>query len=256
MTVPLEIRPDRDVPEAAEICARLLVDGVEYGVNVDSGARTTMLLVDDDDAEFDGETFGAVGSLPIGRRRFTRLIFGPIDLRGGEIHVAPRRPGLRSVVGLDVIGRLCWEFDFSAGTMRKSSDARVLPNVLDTTESGHVWIDVFGSTDRASVLWDTGAAITVVDSTYRRHHADEFIADGNSEGRDVTGSAADMPLYRWRRVTIGGVALEDIRVAELDLSLPARELGRSVDAVCGYTLLRHATWVIDFPHRRWSVART
>ena len=33
-------------------------------------------------------------------------------------------------------------------------------------------------------------------------------------------------------------------------NLVTNELGRSVDAGCGYTLIRQATWMIDSPNRR------
>jgi len=39
-------------------------------------------------------------------------------------------------------------------------------------------------------------------------------------------------------------------------NLVTNGLGRSVDAGCGYTLIRQATWMIDFPNRRWSAAPT
>ncbi|MDF2732676.1 MAG: hypothetical protein K0S92_1309, partial [Desertimonas sp.] len=39
-------------------------------------------------------------------------------------------------------------------------------------------------------------------------------------------------------------------------NLVTSELGRSFDAGCGYTLLRQATLMIDFPNRRWSAAPT
>ena len=252
-TVSLDIRPDVDDPEAAEIWAQLTVDGVEHWAIVDTGARRTMLLVDDD-RELDDEVTGAFGSLRVARHDYARLNFGPVELRNGELQVAPRHPGLRSVVGLDVIGQDCWHFDLGAKTMTRITNAGVLPNVFETVESGHVWMDLVGSTGTASAVWDTGAGMTVVDSTYRRRHADEFTADGHSVGHDVSGTAVETPLYRWRHVTVGGVEFHDVRAAEVDLAGAAGQLGRSLDAGCGYTLLRQATWTIDFPNRRWSTA--
>jgi hypothetical protein len=52
---------------------------------------------------------------------------------------------------------------------------------------------------------------------------------------------------------IGGTVFARHKVAMVDLSQPNAGLEQPMDLILGYTTLRRANWLLDFPARRWTL---
>ena len=115
-------------------------------------------------------------------------------------------------------------------------------------------VDIFcGAT--ASAVWDTGAGLTLVDTAFLRAHAALFEELGSSQGTDATGASMEAQLYTMSAPTIGGVRFPPHIVAGVDLSFVNATIELPMDLILGYTTLRQAHWLFDFPRKRWAITR-
>ena len=113
-------------------------------------------------------------------------------------------------------------------------------------------------------MWDTGASLTVVDSSFVEAHSDlftfEIVDDGLGDSSeeltaiDSTGHDVALRPARMAACTIGGVVFGESPCATMDFEaidgggddLPFR-------LALGFPLLTMADWIIDTPAGTWSV---
>jgi hypothetical protein len=153
---------------------------------------------------------------------------------------------------MDVLGDMAMVVDFDRGEVRFASDGS-LPGVwpLRRSAMGHPFLDLeFGSTT-AHACWDTGAAVTVVDTAFIRANEDLFTPMGSSVGEDSTGAKQHTPMYTVQAATVGGITLAAHTVAAV--MLPQEPM--RMDIVLGYPALRQFNWTMDFPRDRWGAVK-
>jgi hypothetical protein len=105
---------------------------------------------------------------------------------------------------------------------------------------------------RTRVLFDSGAASTVIDSRLAaRLHIQTrgTLAATGTGGTDTAALAAGVSLR------IGSLTLEDLTVAAMPLDKIAQGIGHEVPAIVGQELLNELAVDIDFPHRRIAFER-
>ena len=77
---------------------------------------------------------------------------------------------------------------------------------LDRGPRGHPLLDLRWPDVTGRAVFDTGAGITVVDTSFVRAHPDLFTHAGQTTGTDSAGEHVTTDLYEMAAVTIGGRA--------------------------------------------------
>ncbi len=225
---------------------------------LDSGAaRTTVVRDEALQLELSGEVDeagGVFGPAVIERGIVGELGLGPVSISGLSVSVMPANGIARNLLGIDVLGHFCWRLSLDAKTLTINPDAEHPRNKLQIGERGHAYVDVVWEQHRASACWDTGAGITVVDSGFVARHPHLFTALGSSQGTDAHGRTEHTPTFVMASPTIGGQRFEPHPIAAVDLSAINASVSRPIDLILGYTTLRQADWVMDFPSKRWSIS--
>lgn len=127
-----------------------------------------------------------------------------------------------------------------------------MPLYLD--EVGHAYLDVVMGSVTASAVWDTGAGITVVDTSLIAQHPELFDEVEPTRGIDGVGQTQQTPTYIMGPVSIAGVSFEAQKIAAVDLTAANARLARPMDLILGYPTLRQATWFMDFPRHQWALS--
>ena len=257
--VPLIIVPDPDEPEAAEVLIDGTVDKRPRRFLLDTGAARSQVLADPYTTNLAAVStegsFGAIAEAANELVRISELAVGPLRARNLAVtRVAAERPGARDLVGMDVLADACCRFDLDRRRLRIETsphpDAE-LPLVMD--ERGHSYVELAWIDARAQACFDTGAGLTIVDQAFIDKHPDLFEPAGTSTGTDSTGAQVDTPLFLMAGPAIGGIQLTAHTVAAIDLAPVNATLELPMDLILGYPTIRQASWLFDFPARRWSV---
>lgn len=252
--IELEVVPDTDEPDCAEVFVRGRVAGRPYRFLLDTGAAISRLPADE-----------LTGLLPDLRRDSSHGVFGAAghdvvrirDLVVGTMSapVLDVARGGSALLGMDVLGAYALQFRFSASLLEPAAAAPRPPRNLFVDGRGHPYVEVEIGGLVAAGVWDTGAGITVVDEAFRQRHADLFQPLGRSVGTDAGGRSQCSDDYRIAPYVVGGVRFDPHRVAAVDLSDANRTVERRIDLILGYPTLAQADWWFDFPARAWAVTR-
>jgi hypothetical protein len=161
---------------------------------------------------------------------------------------------IHNLIGMDLLKDFCLHFLFDQNRVEvESADVPLLDLFLGA--KFHPYVDVqFGSVF-AKVVWDTGASITIVNADFIQKNPTLFTAAGQSSGTDSTGTAMDSAMYVMGEAIIGGVAFAPHKVAAVDLSFVNTTTDVPMDLILGYSTLRQANWLFDFPRRKWAITK-
>jgi hypothetical protein len=259
--IPLVIKPDGDDPDCAEVLVDGTIGGRPYRFMLDTGAARTQVAADQAIAALvpqGTETSSGVFADSTDRLvSVSDVVVGPITVRALDVvRAGESGPAGRSLLGMDVLRHWCCHFEFGQGALAvtESPDSRA-GRVLELDDRGHAYVEVSwpGVTGRA--CWDSGSGITIVDQAFLRRHPGLFAEAGSSVGTDATGARARTPMFAMAAACIGGALFQPHRVAGVDLSGASAALARPMDLILGYTTLRQANWLLDFPARRWAITR-
>lgn len=259
--IPLIIEPDRDDPDCAEVLVNGTIAGRSFRFILDTGAARTQVVADEIIAGLSShgqeQSSGvfAAGAKPL--VTVSDLVVGPLTAATLEItRVEPAQPGACSLLGLDVLGRHCCHFRFDAGVLDlERSPADRADRDLEVGDRGHAHVEVAWPGVTARANWDSGAGITVVDQAFLLAHPGLFAKAGTSSGTDSAGAKAQASTYLMTGAQIGGAVFAPHKVACVNLSHVNSTLARPMDLILGYTTLRQADWLFDFPARRWVLTR-
>jgi predicted aspartyl protease len=254
--VPLVITLDEEHPDLANVSVDGSVAGRRHRFVLDTGAARSQLVADDLLASYDAVGRHAASGV-FGRDehdviRVPDLTVGA--LRHGPLEVVRVAPGaeVRDLLGMDVLGRHRWLFDFAGRRLEPDppTPGSTLPLHLD--DRGHPYVEVVLEGVTAQAVWDTGAEVTVVDARFAESHRGLFHVDQPSRGTDATGAQREADLATMTGCVVGGVRLAPSRVAVVDLSAVNATLDLPMDLIAGWPLLCQTRWWFDFPGRRWA----
>jgi hypothetical protein len=65
----------------------------------------------------------------------------------------------------------------------------------------------------------------------------------------------ETPMFIMAETTIGGHTFPPRRVAGVDLSQVNATIEVPMDLILGYSTMRKANWLFDFPQRKWAISR-
>ncbi|MFL5735049.1 MAG: hypothetical protein ACJ78Q_17980, partial [Chloroflexia bacterium] len=121
--------------------------------------------------------------------------------------------------------------------------------------ASHPYVSVWFGEARANAVWDSGAGVSVADTSFIQRHPDFFREAGSSEGTDANGRQLQAPMFIMGPVVIGGREFLPHKVAGVDLSGPNATIEVPMDLILGYSTLSNADWLFDFPGKRWAVLK-
>jgi Aspartyl protease len=250
-SVPLIIEPDPDVPGCATVRVDAAVDGRTYRFVLDSGAARTGMRsdawIDALPSDARHESSGVFATMSEDLIVLPSITLGPLIVT--DVQVTRTAVG-ESLLGMDVLGAAAIRVDLDRAKLTIEASGASLPWTLDRSPRGHPFLDLRWPDATARAVFDTGAGITVVDTSFVRAHPDLFTRAGQTTGTDSTGAEATFDLYEMAAVTIGDRGFAPTRAAVVDLP---QVIGR-MDVGLGYPTIRQAVWLFDFPANRWGFA--
>lgn len=259
--IPLIVEPDRDEPECAEVMVDGSIAGRPYRFILDTGAARTHVVADDFTTtlakygQHNSSGVFAVSSSPL--VTLPELVVGP--MAGSTVDallVDATQPGARNLLGMDVLKGHCCHFQFDSQTLVvEGSKALDAMRPLQMDDGSHPYVEVSWPGVTAQCVWDSGAGMTIVDHAFWLKHPDLFEEAGTSVGTDATGTQVETPTFVMAEAEIGGEQFARHKVAVVDLSQANATMDLPMDLILGYTTLRQANWLFDFPAKRWAITR-
>jgi hypothetical protein len=96
-------------------------------------------------------------------------------------------------------------------------------------------------------LFDTGAAMSVLNQRLLTELGDAVGEGGELEVEDATGAKHMIPTFECHTLHIGTMPFGECRVLVIDLGHAERELNTQIDFVFGVNAMMDREWVIDRP---------
>lgn len=250
--MPLVIEPDPDNPGCAAVRVDAAVDGRTYRFLLDSGAPRTHMRsdpwIDALPSDTRHESSGVFAATSADVIVLPSITLGPLLVTDV---LATRSTVGESLLAMDVLGAATIRIDLDRAELGvQASGTASLPWKLDRSPRGHPLLDLRWPHATGRTVFDTGAGITVVDTSFVRAHPDLFTHAGQTTGIDSSGTEATTDLYDMAAMTIGNRGFAPTRVAVVDLP----QVNGRMDAILGYPTIRQAVWMFDFPANRWGFA--
>lgn len=195
----MSIEIDPDSPDEALPYVDVIVGGRPIRALLDTGsARTTVCppagcVIETRPAE----GTGVFGGLAVNRRVWrTTVEFGGRPPCPIELDVRSATEG-RDLLGQDVLSQFRCEYRFAESVLRLNGSVAQRPEHVFLDRGHHVYLAVEWDGATAEAVFDTGASLSVVDSSFIRSHPHLFAAQGQSEGTDASGRRWSRPWCRW-----------------------------------------------------------
>jgi hypothetical protein len=119
---------------------------------------------------------------------------------------------------------------------------------LRRSPRGHPFLELQFPGVVGLTCWDTGAAISAVNTAFVARNSELFTPMEASVGTDSTGESHEAPVYWMAAATVGGITIPAQKVAAVPL--PQHQM--PMDLVLGYPAMRRFKWTMDFPNDRWE----
>jgi len=262
--IPLIIQPDPDEPEAAELFVEGLLDGMHYCFLLDTGAAKTRVLWDLYTSTFEslGQHYssGVFAGSSNDVITVPRIEVGPIAANDFTvIRANGDTQGMTHLIGMDLLQSHRCHFLFDENRLlvdeadQEETEYTFHPLMVD--QKFHPYIPLKFGEVTANAVWDTGASITIVDMAYVQAHPDFFHEVSTSTGTDSTGTSMETPMYIMAPALIGDIFFPPHTIAGVDLSQVNAMIEVPMDFILGYSTLRHANWLFDFPRKQWAITK-
>ncbi|MFP3854991.1 MAG: retropepsin-like aspartic protease [Anaerolineales bacterium] len=262
--IALQIKPDEQTPEAAEVLVQGAVGDRAYRFLLDTGAAHSCLLYDDYSKRFQSrekeESSGLFGGSRYDLIDIPSIELGPIKRKPFTLHrQSPDAAVQRNLIGMDLLKEHRCHFLFSRDALIIDPAASVqltdelVPLTMD--RRFHPYLEIAVGEGHGNATWDTGAGITVVDTVFIHEHPERFKALEPSLGTDSAGETRQTPMFTMQGLRLQGLLFPSHTVAGVDLSHVNRNIETPMDMILGYSSLRLADWYFDFPRRKWKITR-
>jgi hypothetical protein len=247
----LIIEPDPDEPGCATVRVAAAVEGRTYRFVLDSGAARTRIRsdawVEALPSHARHESSGAFATMSEDIIVLPSITLGPLTATDVQ---ATRAAAGQSLLAMDVLGAAAIRIDLDRAELTiEASGTAPLPWSLDRGPHGHPFLDLRWPDATARAIFDTGAGITVVDTSFVRAHPHLFTHTGQTTATDSAGAQVTVDLHQMTAVTIADHRFAPTRVAVADLP----QVNGRMDAALGYPTIRQAVWSFDFPANRWGL---
>lgn len=205
------------------------------------------------------ESSGTFGRAEYDLVELESLSVGPMVRKKWVVSRAPVGGTDRHLFGMDVMRDYCFDFAFDNHEMNIVLETDVRCKMADQAlimERDLIpYIPVEFGDRSGNAIWDSGASITLVDLDFVRQHPNMFVSIGNEVGTDSTNTQRETPIFMMNGLTIAGRKFQPLKVAALEFSNSHPRVENPLNVVLGYSALRQANWLFDFPRRRWAITK-
>ncbi|MBX3039965.1 MAG: aspartyl protease family protein [Bdellovibrionaceae bacterium] len=185
---------------------------------------------------------------------------GSFERKNAEVVTCPHvdtRTDL-NILGLDLLASSAIKIAYPK--MQLEISPEIFPATMAAFEKdpvGHVLIPVGTGKAKAELetlgMLDTGAALTVVSLDYALAHPEYFTPVKElSNGVDTHGNRLKSVLMI-ATFFVGGKQFVAEYAMAIDFTAIQKMTGEKVNFILGHNILKHGTWYLDFPNRRWAV---
>lgn len=260
----LEIKPDKEDTEAAEIYVNGIIGNKKYSFILDTGAAKTYIQFDNYTSTFDciqkNSSSGVFSNIRDDLISVPYIKLGPILKRNFTLaRSSQNSSNTRNLIGMDLLKDFCLYFLFDEKKVLVQSSIDYGKNInhqeLILGKRYHPYIKVQIEKVKATAVWDTGAGITVVNINFIKKNPLYFEEIGISKGTDSTGTKLETPMFSMQKIVIGNIEFPPHKVAGVDLSHINSTTEIPLDLILGYSTLSKANWVFDFPNKQWAILK-
>jgi hypothetical protein len=260
--IKLIIVEDKEDIECAEVNVSAMIEGDEFEFLLDTGAGTSSIRNSEFTLNYPIiKTKASTGVFSATQEKVIRipsLRIGPIRKENVEFTRVDMENGKPNLIGMNVLKDYAFHFDFLYQAVDVNpDDARYIRdcNELYCDDKYHPYMTVELEDTEISVVWDSGASITVVDQQLIKDHPTSFTHIGESSGTDANGNSMLTPLYNMTGMIIDGYLFPAHHVAAVAFSQMNTTVERKMDMILGYSSFRFADWWIDFPAKKWKITK-
>ena len=86
-------------------------------------------------------------------------------------------------------------------------------------------------------------------------HSSMFELAGSDLGTDSSGSKMETPIYIMKPILLGDKVFPAQKVVGVNLSHVNATIDMSMDFVFGFSTLKKANWLFDFPQKKWAILK-
>jgi Aspartyl protease len=261
---PLIIKQDEDDAEAAEVFVDGTIGGIGYRFLLDTGAARSSVMFDIHTSQLKStdrsSSSGLFATSSDDLVTVPSIEVGPISTKDFTmVRAADHFPGARNLIGMDLLKDWCCHFffadDWVAVTANEDLGADLAFQDLLLDSKFHPYVDVQCGTTMGKAVWDTGASLTIADTTFIRSWSSCFQEVGEATGTDSTGAEMRTPMFIVSGLSVGNQVFPPHRVAGVDLSHVNSTIEVPMDMILGYNTQSKANWLFDFPRRRWAITK-
>ena len=257
----LSLKPDADEVDAGEIFLSCVFDGNLEKCFLDTGANRTSVSENDFFKKYpsvaDKKLQGAFGK-PENCHEIVlehQILGDVIERKNISLLRSPSHMGRASTIGLDTFAgnTLCFNFDEYSLSKSEIENSFHQGSIRDRT--GLFVLNIFSNDIKTAGVWDTGAGLTSVDTSFISKHPTLFEELKSVEVGNIVGGFAQLKIYSLKALTIGEVHFSNLRVIAFDFEPLRSHFGEGVSFIIGYNVITQANWKIDFASGRWNVSK-
>jgi hypothetical protein len=253
--VPLEV--ERGSLGSGKLFATARFDGHPVRCLLDTGANASNVA---------GEAFAGYPAVGLSRSKgagnvvatepeveVASATLGPLQRQ--RLRVA-RVAGQTGTIGMDISGQRPFTLQVGARPALIWNARQALDQAGLRQHRGEISVPVTLAGQPMRALWDTGAGLTCVDRTLpeRLPGAFSFVQEVNG-GKDSTGNAVAMKLYKVGDLQVGAEHFRDLSVLAIDFKVIQEHLSPDLQVLLGFNAIAEATWSFDPGRQRWAVHR-
>lgn len=261
--IKLLLKFDDESHQTAEVYVEGSAQGELCRFLLDTGcAKTTLTrdrLTKDLPAVGKRESSGTFGRAEYDLVELTSLSVGPMSREKWIVSRAPKGGTDRHLFGMDVMRDHCINFVFDKKEIQVISENDVRREIADQKLImerdliPYIPVELGGRSGNA--IWDSGASITLVGIDFVQQNPNMFISMGNEIGTDSTNTQRETPIFMMSGLVIEGKEFQPLKVAAVDFSISQDKIENPLNVVLGYSTIRQANWLFDFPKRRWAITK-
>lgn len=163
-----------------------------------------------------------------------------------------------NIVGLDILGKTPLRIDYRSKIL--VLDPKVSPHDLqnfETDDFDHALLTIANGRGgkrqlESKAMFDTGAAVTVVDLKFARANPQFFdIISTTENGTDTHGNKIESVLMITTLFADKKTIAAEY-VMGIDFTAIQKLTNENVKYILGHNILKNATWYIDFKTKQWS----
>jgi hypothetical protein len=261
----LEIIPDPEDKEAAEVYVEAYLEGKKYPFLLDTGAAITTINYDPYTSRFPStkthKSSGVFANIQSDLIQVPELKIGSIRKKNITLARHPKDQNQRrNILGMDILKHFCcmFRFDKQEILLGDSSEFDLGHTLYDLILDNkyHPYVDLSWGDEKLKAVWDTGAGMTIVDIQFIASHVELFKLIGESTGMDASGTQSKTPLYDMQGPKIGKEYFPSHKIAAVDFSHIKTQAEIPMDMILGYTTLKYGQWLFNFPHKKWTILQT